>query len=143
MVYSHVMEGTFAARVLLSRRDLGINQDELARRAGISRTYVSKIETGAVESVMTDVAIRLAGALQVSVGYLLGLTDIPSDEPGTPLQATDDSITFQVKDSALRRTIQELIAIVVDLAPEDRDYVFGLAERIWRSERREPRIVGR
>ena len=141
-MYSSVMEGTLAARVLLSRRDLGINQDELARRVGVSRTYISKIETGAVNSIMTDVAVALAGALHVNIGYLLGLTDIPSDEPGTPLQATEETLTFSVKDIALRRTVQELVAIVVELAPDDRDFVLEMAERIWRSERREPRIVG-
>lgn len=141
-MYSGVMEGTLAARVLLSRRDLGMNQDELAKRAGISRTYISKIETGAVASVMTDVAIRLAEVLGVSVSYLLGQTNAPSDDPGTPLAATAESITFLVKDSALRRDVQELIAILVELAPEDRKLVFDMAERILRSERREPRIIG-
>lgn len=142
MVYIGVMEGTLAARVLLSRRDLGINQDELAKRAGISRTYVSKIETGAVKDVMSDVVIGLAMALGVSVGYLLGLTDVPSDDPGTALASTEGLITFEVKDRALRRAIQELMAIFVELAPEDRKLVFDMAERIWRSETREPRIIG-
>lgn len=141
-MYYRDMEGTLAARVLLSRRELGINQDELARRAGVSRTYISKIETGAVKDVMTDVAIGLAMALGVSVGYLLGLTDVPSEYPGTPLHATESLLTFEVKDRDLRRDLQELFAIFVELAPEDRKYITGLAERIQRSERREPRIVG-
>lgn len=142
MVYIGSMQITFAERVLLARKWLNINQDELAQRAGISRTYVSKIETGATPYVMTDVAIRLAEALQVNLGFLLGLTDIPSDDPGTPIQATESTITFEVKDKDLRRMTQELFAILVELAPEDRRLVFDMAERIWRSEKREPRIVG-
>lgn len=142
MVYIGVMEGTLAARVLLSRRDLGINQDELAKRAGISRTYVSKIETGAVKDVMSDVVIGLAMALGVSVGYLLGLTDVPSDDPGTPLQGNESLITFEIKDRALRRDVQELIALFVEMAPEDRTYVIGMAERLQRSAQHQPRIIG-
>lgn len=129
-------------RLLLTRRSADIDQRELARRSGVSATYISKIERGHVHNVTIDVVFKLAAALDLSVGYLLGLTDIPSDEPGTPLQATEDTLTFSVKDGALRRTVQELVAIVVELAPDDRDFVLEMAERIWRSERREPRIVG-
>lgn len=142
MVYIRRMNITFAERVLLGRKWLNINQEELANRAGISRTYVSKIETGAVKAVMTDVVIRLAHALQVKPEFLLGLTDIPSDDPGTPVQTTEATITFEVKDRELRRLVQELIAILVELAPEDRQLVLDVAERMWRSEKREPRIVG-
>lgn len=141
-MYHRDMEGTLAARVLLSRRELGINQDELARRAGVSRTYISKIETGGVKDIMTDVAIGLAMALGVSVPYLLGLTDVPSEYPGTPLHATESSLTFEIKDRSLRRTVQELVAILVELAPEDQQFIYEMAERMWRSERREPRVVG-
>lgn len=142
MVYIGVMEGTLAARVLLSRRDLGINQDELAKRAGISRTYVSKIETGAVKDVMSDVVIGLAMALGVSVSYLLGLTDVPSDDPGTPLQSNESLVIFEIKDRLLRRDAQELMALFVEMAPEDRTYTIGIVERIWRSAQHEPRIIG-
>lgn len=129
-------------RLLLTRRSADIDQRELARRSGVSATYISKIERGHVHNVTVEVVFKLAEALDLSVGYLLGLTDIPSDEPETPLQAAEDFITFSVKDKALRRIIQELIAIVVELAPDDRELVLEIAERMWRSERREPRIVG-
>lgn len=128
--------------MLLSRRDLSIDQRELARRSGVSATHISKIERDRVQTVTVEVVFKLARGLGVSPAYLLGLTDIPSDEPGTPLQATDSLLTFEVKDWELRRTVQELIAILVELAPEDRKLVFDMAERIWRSEKREPRIVG-
>lgn len=129
-------------RLLLSRRSVDIDQRELARRSGVSATYISKIERGHVHNVTIDVVFKLAEALDLSVGYLLGLTDIPSDEPGTPLQTTETTLTFEVKDRELRRIVQELIAILVELAPEDRQLVFDVAERMWRIERRESRIVG-
>jgi transcriptional regulator with XRE-family HTH domain len=129
-------------RVLLSRRDLNIDQRELSRRSGVSATYISKIERGHVHNVTIEVVFKLASGLGLSPGYLLGLTDIPLDDPGTPLQATESTLTFEIRDWELRRTVQELIAILVELAPEDRKLVFDMAERIWRSEKREPRIIG-
>lgn len=129
-------------RVLLSRHRADIDQRELARLSGVSATYISKIERGHARNVTIDVVYKLADGLGLSVGFLLGLTDVPHDDPGAPVTADAESITFLVTDPALRRDMQELIAIFVELAPEDRKMISGMAERIQRSERREPRIIG-
>lgn len=67
-------------RVHMERRTLKINQDELARRASISRTYISEIENCSVPNPSVDVVFALADALKVSAAYLLGLSADPLGE---------------------------------------------------------------
>ena len=68
---------TLAQRVLLSRRDLGISQAELAKAAGVSRTYIKDIEVGRVTNVGLDAIVGIAGALGVSLAYLMGMWEDP------------------------------------------------------------------
>lgn len=44
------------------REDAGLSATELARRARVSRSYLSEIETGRKRDVSPPVAARLAGA---------------------------------------------------------------------------------
>lgn len=74
------MSNILGERVLLARRDLNINQDELARRAGISRPFVSDIERGKTTNVGVETVQALAEALGVRYAYLLGLSDVVVDE---------------------------------------------------------------
>ncbi len=55
-------------RVLRTARQL--SQQELAERAGMDRTYVSRLERGQ-HNVTVLVLVRLAGALRVAGGELL------------------------------------------------------------------------
>lgn len=74
------MNHTIGDRVLLARRDIDINQDELARRIGVSRPYISDIERGKTTNVGVETIYALAEALDVRVEYLLGLSDVVVDE---------------------------------------------------------------
>lgn len=53
---------TFGRSARLSRKKLGLSQEEFAARAGVHRTYISSIELGKV-SVGIEVANELALAL--------------------------------------------------------------------------------
>jgi transcriptional regulator with XRE-family HTH domain len=66
---------TLGNRILLSRRDLGLKQEELASRAGVSRAYITNIEQGRAKNVGIDVIFAIARELGVTVPYLLGLSD--------------------------------------------------------------------
>jgi transcriptional regulator with XRE-family HTH domain len=68
---------SLAHRLLLSRRDVKWNQEELAIAAGISRPYISQIERGVVTNVGIDVISALAKALEVSPEYLAGWQEDP------------------------------------------------------------------
>ncbi|MFD1217218.1 helix-turn-helix domain-containing protein [Microbulbifer celer] len=52
------------------RADIGISQEELAHRAGVDRTYVSRIERGVRQPTITTL-IGLGLALEVSASELV------------------------------------------------------------------------
>lgn len=68
------------------REALGLSQNALARRSGVSQGFVNNLETGARVRATTDTAQALARALGVTVDDLLH--DHAQDAPGSP-QAHD------------------------------------------------------
>lgn len=58
------------------REDKDLNQTQVAKILGMSQTGYSKYETGE-NDVPTDVLIKLSEFYNVSVDYILGLTDNP------------------------------------------------------------------
>ena len=49
------------------REEMGISQEELARRAKVSRTTLSGLESGAIRVTTTDTLLKIAGALNKKV----------------------------------------------------------------------------
>jgi len=62
-------------RILQLRKEAGLNQKELAQRAGVNQTAVSQWETGKTEPG-AEAAFSLCGVFDVSFEYLLGRSDI-------------------------------------------------------------------
>lgn len=60
-----------AANVRYYRIEMGVSQEELARRAGLDRTYVSGIERGVRNPTVLTLQ-KLADVLKVSPADLLG-----------------------------------------------------------------------
>jgi len=58
-------------RIKEIRQAKGWTQAELARRAGIRRATVNRIENARVKAIDLDVLEKLARALQVDPGYLI------------------------------------------------------------------------
>lgn len=56
----------FGQRIRDLRAERGLNQEELAEKVGVFRTYMSRIETGAANPTLTLI-YALADALGVSV----------------------------------------------------------------------------
>lgn len=69
-------------RIAAYRKELGISQEELGARLGVSRQAVSKWETGAATPDMANL-IALAQTFQVSVAEL---TETPASPPPVPLR---------------------------------------------------------
>lgn len=57
-------------RIKVLREKRGLSQEELATRAGISRGYLARLETGRHEPTLTTLE-KLAKALRVKVARLL------------------------------------------------------------------------
>lgn len=137
-------------RVLLARRDLGWDQKELGRRAGLSYSFISDLERNKHNNATVDVVGRLAESLGVSVTYLLGLTDAPSGtaDDGAPIEATGSRVTFEVRDPELRALLVELADLLHGMTPAQRRYFVEQAQRFTRlmeeeeSRAKNPIIIG-
>ena len=60
----------FIMRLKQLRANRGITQEALAKKAGLSRVYVARLETGKQDPTLTTLT-KLAKALKVKVGRLL------------------------------------------------------------------------
>jgi transcriptional regulator with XRE-family HTH domain len=58
-------------RIRLLRLERGITQGDIEKAAGISRSHLSKIESGKVENPGLLTLERIAKVLKVSISYLL------------------------------------------------------------------------
>ena len=67
--YDKVLCRKFGQKVGFLRKELGITQEELAFRAGISPSYMSAIERGITDTTIST-AKRLAKALDISIAEL-------------------------------------------------------------------------
>jgi transcriptional regulator with XRE-family HTH domain len=70
-------------RIRQRRRELGWTQDELGRKAGISKGFLSNLENGK-RSVGAEKLYDLARALGVSLDYLMSGSDV--DAPSRDVQ---------------------------------------------------------
>ena len=130
---------TLGKRLLLSRRDLRLNQEELSEISGVSRQYISDIERGRAKNVGVEVVFALAKALGVSVEYLLGLTDVPLPEESESV-LREDRVVYEVGDARERALLQELVEVFQELDEEERRLLLDLARRLRRAD--EARTVG-
>lgn len=62
---------TLADRIRLARANANITQEQLARRAGVTRSLISQWETGLVQSISAGHLHAAAKALHVSLDWLL------------------------------------------------------------------------
>jgi transcriptional regulator with XRE-family HTH domain len=60
----------FVVRLKQLRADRGMTQEQVANKAGISRVYVARLETGKQDPTLTTM-MKLAKALKVTVGELV------------------------------------------------------------------------
>lgn len=117
---------SLGVRILLSRRDLDWDQAELAKRSGVSRGHISKIERGDTENLTITVAFALADALGISRAYLLGISDIVTSEG-------EDKEDFD----ALTR---EFVNVYQQLSDDKKGILLNLARMLRNSDA--PRIIG-
>ena len=63
-------------KVRVLRKERGLTQEKLAEMAEISINYLSKIENNRIKNVGVLITFRLAKALGVTSGYLMGQEDM-------------------------------------------------------------------
>jgi repressor LexA len=81
----------FCDRVRSRREELGLSQDELAKKMGYkSRSTINKIELG-INDVSQSKIVALAKALNTTIGFLMG-----DEEKQPSVTVTEDYTTFPV-----------------------------------------------
>jgi len=122
-----------------SRKQSNLNQGELAKASGVSRTYISDIERGKITNVGIEMVFALADALELSPEWLLGLTE-------DPLQGIEDIEEDQLEQNNRsiaetdRKFGYELLALFETLLKDDQAFILDLARRLKRGDT--PRIIG-
>jgi transcriptional regulator with XRE-family HTH domain len=108
------IEQVVRSRLRSLRTTLGMSLDEVAARANLSASTISRIETGK-RTISLDVLLPLAGALQVGLDTLL---DVHGDDDVVirPAPSTAGGRTTWM----LGRTTGNTIAIKMRLEPSDR-----------------------
>ncbi len=100
----------FSKRISKLREERGWTRAEVAKRTGISRSYVRALEIGSREP-RAEVVGRFAEAYEVRSDYLLGLTDEPYGgvaELTPELQEIWDSLVSRSDLRMLVSTVQPL-----------------------------------
>ena len=62
-------------RIKARRKDLGMTQEELGQKAGVTKATINKYETGIVQNLQLSNIEDMAKALNLSPRYIMGLTD--------------------------------------------------------------------
>ena len=69
---------TFGKKIATERKQKGFSQDELAKKVGTISVTIGRYERDEIKPSI-DIASKLADALNVSLDYLTGKTDIELD----------------------------------------------------------------
>ena len=130
---NEAMSSVFAARLLLSRRDLDLNQDQLALLAKVSRAYISDLERGKVVNPTVDVIEALAKALDVRPEYLLGWSDDATgeDRPGS---VAERRVVYEVANAAQYHRMQQVLALFNELDWEYQELALKIIEEFGRAQ---------
>ena len=78
---------TLGERLKQFRELAGVSQNELAKRAGISRPIISDLESNKQKGMALDTAQRLAKALNVTLDMFVGESEGSKTEDAAPVFA--------------------------------------------------------
>jgi DNA-binding XRE family transcriptional regulator/quercetin dioxygenase-like cupin family protein len=108
------IEQVVRTRLRSLRKTLGLSLDELAARANLSPSTISRVETGK-RTISLDVLLPLAGALNVDLDALLDLGDDDDVVIRPAPSASGDRTTWM-----LSRPTGNTVAVKLRLEPTDR-----------------------
>lgn len=122
-----------ADRLLLMRRELDLNQEELALRSGVDSSYISSLERKRRDNPSLDVVEALAAVLGVRPEYLVGWTDDTLGEGDILSSSAEGRVVYQAINAGEYRAMQELIDIWPELNDDDRRFLIDLAGKLRRA----------
>lgn len=101
-------------RVRAKRRELKLSQDALARRADVSMSLINQMERGLIGDPHFSTLVRLAAALEISVGELVDEDlaspkgEAPSLLPEALEERREQEMMTQLAEELRERLIEEL-----------------------------------
>ena len=107
-------QGNMANRIRTQRKSIGITQQTLADKIGVSMMTIVRWENG-VRTPNSYIMPKLAEALNTSVQYLMGLQDTPSEHgdsaqtlnaPDVPVSATLTGKNIVIRDTNTHQEIE-------------------------------------
>ncbi len=88
------------------RKNLGLSQDQVSERAGISKPYLSNIETGKAKNPPSDAVLRaLESALELEPAQLTNIAQLER----TPKDVRRRHVALEAELSKLREVVRELL----------------------------------
>ena len=93
------------------RRKMGISQQELSRRIGIPTSQISRLESGRIKNISSDILVKLAKEFKVSTDYILGLSTIRNrkNHDISELGLSDGAVTPLLKGKIDAQTLNRLL----------------------------------
>ncbi|MGI6280158.1 MAG: helix-turn-helix domain-containing protein [Acutalibacteraceae bacterium] len=117
-------------RVKARREELGLSQEELARKLGYkSRSSINKIELG-VNDVSQSKIKYLADALQTTPAYLMGW----SDEPQVENESEKDELAEYLEELRTRPEMKMLFSLAKGATKEDVEKAVKIIETLLGKE---------
>jgi transcriptional regulator with XRE-family HTH domain len=107
------MATTIGERVRHRRTELGLTQDDLAQRAGISKSFLSDLENGK-RSIGAETLLDLGQAMGVSLDFLMtgkASEDQAQQEIPAALSRFAEAEGLSVRDTLTLLRLQEQIAL--------------------------------
>lgn len=105
---------TIYDRIKARREELGMSQEELAKRTGYTdRSSIAKIESG-VNDITQSKVVAFAKALHTTVSYLMG-TDNESPLPQTENELSPEELSIIKKYRTASPEIKNAVKRIVEL----------------------------
>jgi len=109
------LDMNFGERLIQARKALGLNQSELARRTGITRSAISQLERDERRRLSMDNLFKVAKVLQVNPEWLAtgegtsrgGFYPLPADDEAQAIALRVDRLDRKQRD-ALKRLLDSL-----------------------------------
>lgn len=87
----------FGERLLNTRKKKKISQEELAKKIGVHAPIIGRYEREEVKPSI-EMAVKIANALEISLDYLTGISDIELDKNITDIITNLQKLNLQDKE---------------------------------------------
>lgn len=100
------------SRIKLLREELGLKQEELAKKLSVSSSAIGMYERDAREP-NNELMLKIANFFNVSLDYLLGKSDIRNPEKEEPSWLSDFMDNYVPPSEKQKQQIRELVDIIL------------------------------